>query len=209
MSTLKLFVLTVALAGCARKEEPAPTRGSAKAPDKAPDKAAPPAADPDADHVWILASHKTPKPNDPVQVAIDKFKVTKATFDPKNLEGGTASLELDLSSLHTGSDKRDAHLKSESYIDLSKFTTATIDIANVKKTDDKHFTADADVKLRGLEKKYPVTFEVLSSTADSIRIKGEQKFGRVDFTIGKDVKDDNESVAPELTIQLQLTLKKT
>ncbi len=187
---MKLFIL-VALIGCARKEEPTV------------------AADPVADHVWILASHKERKPSDPVHVAIDKFTVTKASFDPKNLEGGTASLALDLTSLHSGSSQRDDHLKSDSYLDIGKFATATIDIANVKRVDDKHFTADADVKLRALEKHYAVTFEVLATTADSVRIKGAQQLARADFGIGKDASDDDESVGPDLTIELQLTLKKT
>ena len=163
------------------------------------------------DSIVVLAKHTQPKPNDPVAVKFEKFKVTKAKVDPKKVEGGTATIEIDVASLKTDSDKRDAHLKTPDFLDASKFTTITVDIANVKKTKDaKKFTADATVKFRDVTKKYPVTFEVVSSTADSITIKGEQELSRLDFKVGKDSKDPKEApVQPGLTIQVNLTLKNT
>ncbi|MDB4962430.1 MAG: YceI family protein [Myxococcales bacterium] len=167
------------------------------------------APDPASDFIAVEAAHAKPKPDDPVTVKFEKFAVTKATFDPKNVEGGTATIELDLASLNSASEKRDAHLKSESYINLSKYTTATIDIGNVKKKDGATYTADAKVKFRDIEKTYPVTFEVVGSTEDSIRVKGEHEFPRADFKVGKDNSDPDESVAGPLKVKLQLTLKKT
>jgi polyisoprenoid-binding protein YceI len=80
----------------------------------------------------------------------------------------------------------------------------------VKKKADKTYTAEATVKFRDITKKYPVTFDVVDQKADSIRIKGEASFSRLDFKVGKDSKDPKEApVAPDLTIKLLLTLKKT
>lgn len=217
VSALIVALAFVAAPGCKKKEEPAPaapvattpTTGSAgsaaAAPTPAPADPAPSAA---ADHITVLAKHEPEKAGDPVKVTFSKFTVTKATFDPANLEGATATIELDLASLSSGSEKRDGHLKTASYIDLSKFTTATIDVVNVKKQGDKGYTADAKVKLRDIEKTYPVTFEVVETTADSVRIKGQQKFTRADFKVGGEPGPE-ESVAKDLEVQLQLTLKKT
>jgi polyisoprenoid-binding protein YceI len=163
--------------------------------------------DANADYITFLGSHKEPKPDDPVEVKFDTFKVTKAKFDPKNLEGGTATVEIDLNSLHTPSDKRDKHLRSESYLDVSKFTTATVDVDNVKKKDDTHYTADANVKFHGVEKKYPVAFEVVDVKDGAVRIKSEQDFTRADFKVGKDQADKDEAVDNKLKIKMQLTLK--
>jgi polyisoprenoid-binding protein YceI len=161
------------------------------------------------DHVTVLGRHRPAKPTDPVSVRFDKFRVVNASFDPSNLEGGTATIEIDLASLTSGSGERDDDLKSPTYIDVAKFTTATIEIAHVKHKVDKTFTADATVKLRGATKIYPVTFDVTEQTADSVRIKGERTFSRLDFSIGTDpVKDPQQQVDTELTIQLLLTLKK-
>jgi polyisoprenoid-binding protein YceI len=168
------------------------------------------AADADADSIVVLAKHTEAKPNDPVQVQFEKFKVTKATFDPKKIEGGKATIEIDATSLKTDSAKRDAHLKTPDFIDVSKFSTITVDIDKVKKKADKTYTAEATVKFRDITKKYPVTFDVIDQKPDSIRIKGESSFSRLDFKVGKDSKDPKEApVAPDLMIKLQLTLKKT
>ena len=166
-----------------------------------------------ADYIDVSAEHKKKKDTDPVVVHFEKFKVTKATFDPAKIEGGTASIEVDLASLKSGSDKRDEHLKSDSYFNVGKLATMTIDVGNVKKKDGqattKTYTADAKVKLHGVEKKYPITFEVVDAKDDWIKIKGEHKLPRTDFKIGKDPKDENESVATDVTVKVALTLKKT
>ena len=166
-----------------------------------------------ADWITVYATHFEKKEGDPVEVKIEKFKVTKADFDPKKIEGGTATIEIDLSSLKSGDEKRDEHLKTPDYIDAAKFATAVVEIGNVKKKDDKTFTADAKVKFHGVDKKFPVTFEVAEATDDSIRIKGEHTFKRLDFKVGKkpgkDPKKGEDGVADELTIKMQLTLKKT
>ncbi|MBA3397037.1 MAG: YceI family protein [Deltaproteobacteria bacterium] len=238
MKTLKLIVLATVLAvspACSNKkdaENKAPPvadntgsamgsagsagsatdmAGSAGSADMAGSAAAGSAAvtpDPNADYIDVYAEHAEKKPDDPVAVHFDRFKVVKADFDPKKVEGGTATIELDLTSLKSGSDKRDKHLASPDYLDTSKFTTLTIDIGNVKKKADNTYTADAKVKLRDTEKKYPVTFEVVETGEDWIRVKGEHKFARLDFKVGGKPSKD-ESVAQELTVKLQLTLKKT
>jgi len=168
------------------------------------------AADPEPDSIVVLARHTEAKPDDPVKVQFTSFKVVKASFDPKKVEGGKATIEIDATSLKTGADKRDAHLNTPDFLDTKKFPKITVDIDKVKKKADKTYTAEATVKFRDVTKKYPVTFDVVDSTADSIRIKGEAKFMRTDFKVGKDSPDAKTAPAQnELIIQLALTLKKT
>jgi polyisoprenoid-binding protein YceI len=188
MKLCNLFVLATALA----------ISGSAQA------------ADPEPDSIVVLAKHVEAKPDDPVQVHFEKFKVVKASFDPSKVEGGKATIEIDATSLKSGIDKRDAHLQTPDFLDTAKFAKITVDIDKVKKKADKTFTAEATVKFRGVTKKYPTTFDVVDSTADSIRIKSETTFSRLDFKVGKDSKDPK--VAPvqnDLVIKIALTLKKT
>jgi len=167
-------------------------------------------AEAEPDSIVVLAKHTEPKPDDPVQVKFEKFKVVKASFDPKKIEGGKATIEIDATSLKSGSDKRDGHLQTPDFLDTAKNATITVDVDKVKKKADKTFTAEATVKFRGVSKKYPVTFDVVETTADSVRIKSEVSFSRLDFKVGKDSKDPKEApVAPGLSIKVALTLKKT
>lgn len=218
MKNLSFVFLAAALAfaGCKKKPEEAkappapaePAPAPAPAPEVKPNEPAPaPAA---ADSISVFATHTEPKPVDPVEVKINSFKVVKADFDPAKVEGGTAELELDLSSISTDDQKRTDHLKTPDFIDTSKFATANVKIDNVKKTGENKYSADATVKFRDIEKKYPIAFDVTETTADGIRIQLEHKFSRVDFGVGKDSKDPKVApVAPELTLKASLGLKKT
>lgn len=220
MKTLKLIALAAVLAAapaCKKKDESKPattevgsadTTGSAGSA-TAEGSAATATPDANADFISVFAEHAEKKPDDPVEVKFESFTVKNATFDPQNIEGGTATIEVDLASLKTGSAKRDKHLSTEDYIDTSQFTTMTIDVANVKKQQGNTYAADAKVSLRGIEKTYPVTFEVVEAKDDWIRVKGEHKFPRLDFKVGKEKTGPDESVAHDLTVKLQLTLKKT
>jgi polyisoprenoid-binding protein YceI len=197
-------------AALADKAAPAADKAAPAADKAAPaaDKAAP-AAD-SADSIVVLAKHTPGKPTDPVQVRFEKFQVTKATFDPKKIEGGKATIEIDATSLKTGVDDRDKHLNTPDFLDTAKFSKIVVEIDKVKKKADKTFTAEATVKFRDVTKKYPVTFDVVETKADSIRIKGEASFSRLDFKVGKDPKEPKSApVDTGLTIQLALTLKKT
>ena len=171
-------------------------------PSAAPAKAS---GDPATDYIHVLGHHNPGKATDPVVIDIPKFAVVKASFDPKKIEGGTAELTLDLSSLASGSQKRDKHLSSPDYLDVAKFATVTIDIDNVKKSGDKTYTADADIQIHGLEKKLPVTFDVIDTLADGIRVHAKQGWKRSDFAIGSPEGPD-ESTADGQEIELQLTL---
>ena len=79
-------------------------------------------------------------------------------------------------------------------------------IANVKKSGDKTYTADATVNIHGVEKTWSLPFEVVSSTPDAVRVKFEQAFSRIDFSIGK---PDGDSAKPEVQLLGLITIKKT
>ncbi|MEZ4366233.1 MAG: YceI family protein [Kofleriaceae bacterium] len=229
--------LSLAAAGCKKKEEAAPApnptgsaaagsaaagsaaagsaaagsaaAGSAAAGSAAAGSAAAAAESPalaGGGYFKVVADH-TDASKGAVDVAFAGVKVVKADFDPAKVEGGTATLELDLATLSSGIEKRDGHLKSADYLDAEKFPTATIDIANVKKGDgDNKYTADAKIKLKDIEKTFPVSFEVVDTTPDSIRIRGEHAFSRLDFGVGT---AEDENVKAELTAKVELTLKKS
>ena len=215
MKTLALLCLstTLALVGCKNHADRPPPGSAAPTTERPTLKPAPPTGQPD--RVEVLARHqpiagKADLDSDPVVVRFAKFAITKASFDPKNLEGGTATIELDPTKLKTGDEERDADLKSPEFFDVAKFATVTIDVANVKKQADTKYSADATVACHGVTKTYAVTFEVLATTADTVRIKGEHAFSRLDFAIGVDPSTDpTERVDTALTIQWTLTLKQT
>ena len=210
MKTIALLFLstTLTLAACKKTADRAVPGAAPPSSERKPTPAA------DADRVEVLARHlpaagKEDLESDPVVVHFDKLAVTRASFNPANLEGGTATIELDPTSIKTGSDERDSDLKSPEFLDVATFATITIDVANVKKQAETTYTADATVACHGVTKTYPITFEVLATTADTVRIKGEHEFSRLDFAIGVDpAKDPTERIDTRLIIQWTLTLRR-
>lgn len=213
VTRLTRLVLLAALLvpACTKHEDPPPPPRPQPVMVAADAAAAParPVPDEQADHIVVLAHHRQRKPTDPVRLSFEKFRVVKADFDPQKLEGGTASLAIDLASFHTDSDERDEDLRSPAYLDVGAFATATVDIGNVKHAADAHYTADAKVTAHGVTQTYPVAFDVLATTADSVRIRGEHAFTRLDFGIGRDPQAaPDEQVATDVVIQVQLTIPK-
>jgi polyisoprenoid-binding protein YceI len=203
---MKLLALAsaAALAACGKSSSSAPAAGSSASPASSGSGTAA-AGDSVADYVHVLGHHNPGKDSDPVVIDIPTFQVVKAAFDPKHLEGGTAELTLDLSSLHSSSAKRDKHLSSPDYLDVAKFATATIDVDSVKQTGANTYTADATISIHGVQKKLPVSFEVVATLADGVRIHSKQAWHRGDFQIGAPEGPD-ESTADGQEIELQLTL---
>lgn len=216
LHTTLLVVLGVALglAGCKKSdsaakagEGSASASGAATASAKTPDPL-PPAPDPQAsaDYLKVTADHTDPSKG-PVEIVFSSWKVVNATFDPANLEGGTAELEVDPASLSSGIAKRDAHLKNPDYLDVTAFPRATVKVANVKKTGEKSYTADAIVNIHGIEKTWSLPFEVVSATADAVQVKFSQPFSRLEFGIGKPEAEDSSKA--QVTLQGLLTIKRT
>ena len=157
-----------------------------------------------ADYLKVIGDH-VDATKGKVEVTFAKWSVTKASFDPANLEGGTAELSIDPTSLSSGIPDRDAHLQSPDFLDVAKFAAVTVKVDNVKKAGDKSYSADATLSLHGVEKKLAITFDVVASTADSVTVKTAVPFNRLDFSIA----GVQDKVKPELTLEAVLTLKKS
>ncbi len=212
------IALLVAAAGCKKEEAPAEPPVEEVMPEaEAPVAEAPPEPEPepmmdeDADYVRIKATHSEPKPTDPVVVVFQDVDVKSAAFDPANLEGGSANIVVNLASLKTDSEKRDKHLQSPDYLDVPSFATADIAISKVKKTGDNRYSAQAVVDVHGKKQTWPVEFEVIDTTDQSVRIKAQHTFKRSDFGIGKPAGASGEPdpVADEMIAELQLSLQPT
>lgn len=179
--------------------------GTTKAPTPAPADPAPTAPPPPADYFKVKAAH-TDASKGPFELQFGTWSVVKASFDPANLEGATAELEIDMASVSTGNASRDASLKSMNYFDVQKYPKATVKVDNVKKSGDTRYTADAEVKIYGNEKKMPFTLDVVASAADRVTVKVSLPFSRHDFSVGP--KEADAPYAAEVVVDAVVTLKK-
>lgn len=137
------------------------------------------------DYLKVETMHEPTKPGDPVLVVFGGLNVVEAKFDPAKIEGGTATIEFDLTQIDSGVPKRDKHLASADYFDSATHPKGTILVKDVKASGEDMYTASADITVHGVTKSYAVEFKVTEKDQTSITIKGTHRFDRNDFAIGK------------------------
>ena len=84
------------------------------------------------------------------------FKGT-VVYDEADLAKSSVDAVIDVSTVNTGVEQRDAHLKTADFFDAAKYPTMTFKSKSVKKDGDG-FDVDGDLTLHGVTK--PVTLKV-------------------------------------------------
>jgi polyisoprenoid-binding protein YceI len=105
--------------------------------------------------------------------------MTNAASEIKSLE---ASLAIDLTSIWEKSPQLTGHLKAPDFFNIEKFTTATMDIMNVKKQSDGTYTADMKLNMKGLSQDMSSTFSVTNT--NPFHVTGKAMVNRNLFGLG-------------------------
>ena len=90
-----------------------------------------------------------------VRGRFDTFEGTIVTAEDPLASSVTAS--VDLSSINTGQEQRDAHIRSADFFEVDKHTHMTFASTGIRVEGD-HFLLDGDLTLKGVTK--PVTFKL-------------------------------------------------
>ncbi|MEO7585524.1 MAG: YceI family protein [Ferruginibacter sp.] len=114
------------------------------------------------------------------------FKGLKGTvlFDPANLAAATINASVDVSTINTGNNSRDNHLKKEEYFDAPKY--AMIGFSSVKITNSakpNSFFMEGKITIKGVTKKVSFPFTA-TPKADGYLFEGTFKLNRRDFAVG-------------------------
>jgi polyisoprenoid-binding protein YceI len=110
-------------------------------------------------------------------------------IDDKDLTKTTGTVTLDVNTINTSNEKRDAHLKNEDFFEATKHPTISFKITKVSKAKGGKFKMDGDLTLKGVTK--PVSLkdvEITSSVKDpwgGMRrgLSGTTSIDRKDFGI--------------------------
>lgn len=94
------------------------------------------------------------------------YSTQRGSFDKTNgtitldmeKKSGTADIKIDTTSLRTGWEKRDAHLKTEDFFNTEKFPTMTFKGTDFKFNGDKLASVGGQLTLLGVSK--PVTLQI-------------------------------------------------
>jgi polyisoprenoid-binding protein YceI len=109
-------------------------------------------------------------------------------FDPKQPEQGSVTVIIETKSVHTGSDHRDDHLRSEDFFDVDRYPVIRFQSRAVSRQDD-HFLMTGPLSLHGVTREASVPFRVVvPPTPDphgttTVFFAGELRLARKDFGI--------------------------
>ncbi len=109
---------------------------------------------------------------------------TRVSIENNDLTTLNADLEVDLKSVWEKSDKLTDHLKAPDFFNIAKYTTAKINISDVKKSSNGDYTASMILDMKGLSQKITSDFKVTST--DPIHVVGTAQVSRKLFGLGSD-----------------------
>jgi polyisoprenoid-binding protein YceI len=97
------------------------------------------------------------------------------TFDPDNPGASQVEATIDVASLHTREEQRDAHLKSADFFDVAKFPEIKFVSKSVERLGDGEHSVKGDLTIHGVTKE--VTFRVDGPTPEIKDPWGNTKAG--------------------------------
>lgn len=148
-----------------------------------------------------------------VKGQFDKFSGT-VTLDEATPSKGKVEVQIDPSSINTGIEKRDEHLRNADFFDVQKFPKMSYISKAIKKGSDGKLIIEGDLTMHGVTK--PVTLKVTELTSEikdpwgGMRrgVSAEAKLDRKDFglTFNTVLETGGVAVGEEILISIELEL---
>ncbi len=111
-----------------------------------------------------------------------KWHFTELKMKEGQPETMTASLSIDLTSIWEKSPQLTDHLKAPDFFNIEKYTTATLDISNVRLKEGDTYTADMILNMKGI--KQELTSDFVFKSMSPMRVAGTAKVDRTLFGLG-------------------------
>jgi len=125
-------------------------------------------------------------------------------------EESSVTAEISLSSINTGNDQRDAHIRSADFFEVETFPTMTYHSTGVR-VEDVDFVVDGDLTLKGVTKNVPLRLELNGFGPDAYGgtragFTATTEINRRDFNVNFSAPMQNGGavVADKITIHLEI-----
>jgi polyisoprenoid-binding protein YceI len=142
---------------------------------------------------------------------IGRFKDYKGSvlFDPMNPESSEISFEIEVKSVDTGIRKRDRHLRSEDFLDASKYPLITFTSSSIEKKDDANFELIGTLTIKDVSKEISIPLSYAGSmdhplvkNTEVAGFNGEITIDRLEYGVGDGKYYDMRVVDKDVTILL-------
>ena len=147
-----------------------------------------------------------------------KFSGLSGTLklDETDYTHSTVEASIPVSSINTGDEKRDGHLKSADFFDAEKFPAMTFKSTNIDSRGGADYDVTGDLTIRGVSKSVTLSLEDVSVPSKDpwgnlrIGLSGTTKINRKDFDLGWNsaLETGGVLVGEEVTITLDIEFVK-
>ena len=142
-----------------------------------------------------------------------RFKDFKGTirYDDKDVSKSSVEFNAKVTSIDTGIERRDGHLRTADFFDVAKFPEMVFKSTSVKRKGKNQYILEGDFTLKGVTKRISFPFTLTGAIKDAqgntrTGIAAQTKIDRRDYGItwGKAMDNGGMDVGNEVVIDLQL-----
>jgi len=129
------------------------------------------------------------------------------SYDPAKPEASTVNVTIDTNSVNSNHAERDKHLRSEDFLNVKKFPSATfVSKKIVLGSDKKEFDVVGDLTLNGVTKSVTIDVEKIGEGKDPwggyrAGFKGETEIKLKDFNVKMDLGPASQVVKLQLNVE--------
>ncbi len=138
-------------------------------------------------------------------------------FDPENLDGARADIEIDIASIKTGSEDRDIQAKGSDWFNVAEFPKAHFKAGRfeAKGQDESganRYTAYGDLTIRGatIQVELPFTLSISQNEEGKsrARMEGQMTLQRLDFGIGQGQWESTEAIGNNVVLSVEIKVQR-
>jgi polyisoprenoid-binding protein YceI len=142
--------------------------------------------------------------NVPVEGGFKRF-IAQVSFDPAKVENAKIRVELDMTSIDTGSAEGDEEVRRPLWFDMARHPRATFVSQSIARQADGRYTARGNLAIKGRTRVVDVPFSLARQADGAWLAEGKLPVRRADFDIGGG--DWNDVVANEAEARFRIWLK--
>lgn len=129
-------------------------------------------------------------------------------FSPDDLEHSRVSVSIDMASVNTGDEQRDASLPAADWFDVAAHPKATLTATRFEKTGEGRFTARGELALRGVKRPLSLPFR-LEIDGDTASVRGVTSLDRTAFGVGQGEWTSTDQIPAKVTVRVNLRARRT
>jgi polyisoprenoid-binding protein YceI len=125
--------------------------------------------------------------------------MAKIVFNPESIKTSTFSATITASTIKTGIEMRDRHLKRSEYFDVLKYPEIKLKSNAIVLVNDNNYMAKCTLTIKGIAKEVNLPFSFINNGKTAI-FKGILNINRLDFHVGS----SSIIMANQLQVQIEV-----